>query len=42
MKLTEDLMSQMVLKVCGSYLVKTNVTKEDGTVEVQEIDFKPP
>lgn len=42
MTLTEDLMSQMVLKVCGDYKVKTNVTKEDGTVEVVEIDFKPP
>jgi len=42
MTLTEDLMSQMVLKVCGDYKVKTNVTKEDGTMEVVEIDFKPP
>jgi len=42
MTLTEDLMSQLVLKVCGDYKVKTNVTKEDGTMEVVEIDFKPP
>lgn len=42
MKITEDMISQMVLKVCGSYKVKTNVTKEDGTVEVIEINFQPP
>jgi len=42
MTLTEDLMSQLVLSVCGSYQVKTNVTKEDGSIEVAEIDFKPP
>jgi len=42
MKITEDMVSQMVLKVCGSYKVKTNVTKEDGTIEVVEINFQPP
>lgn len=42
MKITEDLIGKLVMSVCGSYLVKTNMTKEDGTVEVVEIDFKPP
>lgn len=42
MNITEELLSEMVLNVCGSYLVKTNMTKEDGSTEVVEIDFKPP
>lgn len=42
MVLTEELLSNMVLEVCGSHQVKTNMTKEDGSVEVVEIDFKPP
>lgn len=42
MTLTEELLGELVMKVCGSQQVKTNITKEDGTQEVVEIDFKPP
>lgn len=40
-KLTEDLLSEMVFKLTGGYTIKFN-PNGPGTKEEIEIDFKPP